>query len=417
MIQLRPYQIDIAAKAAELLRQYHIAYLAVEVRCGKTLMSLQAATDYGAERVLFVTKKKAISSIEKDYAALQPPFAIVITNYESVHKYESIHFDLVILDEAHCLGQFPLPAERTKVLKQLCEGLSIIYLSGTPTAESFSQIFHQFFVSSFSPFAKYKNFYKWAKEYVIIKKKYVFNRELNDYSHAKQHLIEAATKHLFLTYTQAEAGFKEEVKEYVLEVQMKPATYALAHKLQYSRLHIGKRGEEILADTAVKLMQKLHQVYSGTVLTEDKQAIIFDDSKARFIEQQFKGKKIAIYYKFTAEFTQLLHAFGDKLTLSPEEFNSRTDKWFVSQIQSGREGVNLSTADALVMYNIDFSAVSYQQVRARMQAKDRVKECSLYWLFSKDGIESRVYEAVMEKRDYTLRYFSKDYQLLKQPIE
>jgi hypothetical protein len=41
------------------------------------------------------------------------------------------------------------------------------------------------------------------------------------------------------------------------------------------------------------------------------------------------------------------------------------------QIVAGREGVNLSTADALVFYNIDFSATSYWQARARLQTKDR----------------------------------------------
>jgi hypothetical protein len=34
-------------------------------------------------------------------------------------------------------------------------------------------------------------------------------------------------------------------------------------------VHIGKNGEEIIADTEVKFMQKLHQIYSGTVLPEE----------------------------------------------------------------------------------------------------------------------------------------------------
>ena len=82
---------------------------------------------------------------------------------------------------------------------------------------------------------------------------------------------------------------------------------------------------------------------------------------------------------------------------------------FVSQIVSGREGLNLSSADALVFYNIDFSAVSYWQSRARIQTKDRTKESKIYYVFAEKGIEDKIYKAVMDKKDYTLSHFKKDF--------
>jgi hypothetical protein len=63
------------------------------------------------------------------------------------------------------------------------------------------------------------------------------------------------------------------------------------------------------------------------------------------------------------------------------------------------------------MYNIDFSAVSYWQSRARLQTKDRVKAAKVYWIFSEGGIESKIYQAVQNKKDYTLNYFKKDYKI------
>jgi hypothetical protein len=95
----------------------------------------------------------------------------------------------------------------------------------------------------------------------------------------------------------------------------------------------------------------------------------------------------------------------------PTEFNNNDEGCFISQIVSGREGVNLSTADALVFYNIDFSATSYWQSRARIQTKDRVKEAQIYWIFAEGGIEDKIYKAVMDKRDYTTEYFKKDFGL------
>ncbi len=409
---LRKYQIDIASDACRLLEKYKIAYLAMECRCGKTLTSLQAAKNYGAKKVIFFTKKKAIGSIESDYRELAPDFKLFVTNYEQLPNFQKEGFDLVICDEAHSLSQFPLMSKRAELLKIICAGLPIIYLSGSPTPESFSQIFHQLHISSFSPFAQYKNFYAWVNAgYVTKKTKYIFNRELTDYSYANQEKIEREIKHLFLSYTQKESGFTQFVQETVLKVEMKNSTYLLANKIKNTRVHIGKDGQEIIADTEVKLMQKLHQIYSGTVISETGDAICFDDSKAHFIKHYFKGKKIAIFYKFKAEFTMLLKTFGNSITLSPEEFEASQDKIFCSQVQSGREGINLSTADALVMYNIDFSHVSYIQAQARFQAKNRTKECLLYWIFSDNGIEERIYERVKAKKDYVLYYFKKDFKI------
>jgi hypothetical protein len=416
-MQLRDYQESISTDVAKMLEWLKICYLSMEVRTGKSLTALAAADKYGAKWVLFLTKKKAISSIVADYDNLCPAFKLICTNYEQIYSLSpSYEFDLVILDEAHGLGQFPTPAERTKELKKLCADKPIIYLSGTPTPESYSQLYHQFFISSYSPFKDYKNFYGWAKEFVTVKKKYFYNREINDYSHADKEKIDALTKHLFISYTQAEAGFEQEVKEVVLKVPMAKGTYFLADYLRKHRVYIGKDGQEILADTEVKLMNKMHQIYSGTIIPENKNGIVFDNSKAKFIKEHFAGKKIGIFYKFQAERIMLISVFGfDRLTEDPAEFNERSDKTFFSQIQSGREGVNLSTADCLVFLNIDYAAVSYWQARARLQAKDRVKEAVIYWVFAEGGIEEKIYKAVLDKKDYTLDYFKKDYKIKKQP--
>lgn len=396
----------------------------MEVRTGKTLTALAAAEKYGASRVLFVTKKKAISSIDNDdedtqgdYQKLGPSFQLTTTNYEQLHNIIG-EFDLIIIDEAHSIGQFPKPAERTKLLKRICAGKPVIYLSGTPTPESYSQLYHQFWVSSFSPFAAYASFYKWAVDYVRVRSKFYYNREIKDYSQADKNKIDLATSHLFISFTQEEAGFEQEVKEEILTVKMQEGTYLLADYLRRHRVYVGRGGEEVLADTEVKLLNKMHQVYSGTVIYEDKNSCVFDYTKARFIHKHFAGHKIGVFYKFREERAMLFATYGaDKITEDPQEFNSDEDKTFISQIQSGREGINLSTADCLVFLNIDFSAVSYWQARARMQDKNRTKEARLYWVFSEGGIESKIYERVLDKKDYTLSHFKKDYKIGKAQYE
>jgi hypothetical protein len=193
---------------------------------------------------------------------------------------------------------------------------------------------------------------------------------------------------------------------------MEPSTYFLADRLKRDRVYIGRDNNVIMADTGAKLLSKLHQIYTGTVIDEKNEGLVFDRSKAYWIKENFKGKKIAIFYKYKAEETMLYLTFGyDKFTTDPQEFAKSSDKWFLSQIQSGREGISLSTADALIMLNIDFSAVSYWQARARMQNKDREEASKVYWLFAEGGIEEKIYKAVKDKKDYTFSYFKNDYNI------
>ena len=78
------------------------------------------------------------------------------------------------------------------------------------------------------------------------------------------------------------------------------------------------------------------------------------------------------------------------------------------QIVSGREGVKLSKADCLVFFNIDFSATSYWQARDRMSTIDR-KQNDVYWIFSNFGLERKIYNAVSNKKNYTLKHFKNEF--------
>ena len=171
-------------------------------------------------------------------------------------------------------------------------------------------------------------------------------------------------------------------------------------------LVIEGKTETLLADTPVKLMQKLHQLYSGTVKFESGNSLVLDPSKAEFIKEYFKGKKIGIFYKFTAELKALKDVFGDSLVTELEHFNG-TDKNIALQIVAGREGISLREAEALVYYNIDFSATSYWQSRDRMTTKERLTS-DVYWVFAKRGIEKKIYKAVSQKKTYTLNHFKHD---------
>jgi len=313
MIHFRDYQEDIIQKATGVLKQYGFVYLSMEVRTGKTLTSLGALDLMSVNKVLFITKKKAIGSIIVDYKLLKPSFELEVINYESLHKVKQRGWDAIVCDEAHTLGAFPKPNKRAKQVKSLLLNNSclVMLLSGTPTPESFSQMYHQVYGLLMNPFREHKTFYKFAKEYVNVSQKKINGFLINDYTRAKSTVLDAM-KPFMISYTQKEAGFESTIKERVLIVEAPQSIYNMCNKLKRDLVVEGDN-EVILADTSVKLMQKLHQMYSGTVKFEGGNSMVLDTFKAEYIQEYFKDQKIAIFYKFKEEYNALKLVYGDKL--------------------------------------------------------------------------------------------------------
>lgn len=410
-MNFRDYQKRIIDEGSKIISDYGMLYLAMEVRTGKTLTALGICEKINADRVLFLTKKKAISSIEHDYKMLNPNFELQVINYESSHKID-LGFcpNVIVADEAHSLGAFPKPSSRAKRLRGDLQAWDskLILMSGTPTPESFSQMYHQVYGCKSNPFKEYKNFYRWAEDYVNKKQVRYGIQMSTDYSNTRNTMVIEAMSPYTISFTQDEAGFASTIEEEILYVDMKPNTYSMCKFLQKHKVLEGDN-EIVLADTGVKLMQKLHQLYSGTIIFESKNSMILDLSKANFIKERFKGKKIGLFYKFKAELKALQEVFGDNLTTDLDEFNE-TGKNIALQIVSGREGISLREAAYIVYYNIDFSATSYWQSRDRMTTKDRMYN-KIYWVFSRNGIEDKIYKAVNNKKDYTLKHFKRDFEI------
>jgi hypothetical protein len=451
MIQLRPEQRPKCDEAKKILLEKNAVYLAGEVRTGKTPISLVTAYEVGWKRVCVLTKKTAITGFEKfNPKALFQKITIMnyVNNYRNIDKMSSDDYDGFIIDEAHNLGAFPTPGKSTTSIKNLIRDKPVIFLSGTPTPESYSQAYHEFWVCNFGPFQRYWNpknkgsgFYKWAKDFVKqyeykddegntrykVKQRFVYGNTVNDYSEAKEAEVKHAIRPYMVYLTQEEAGFKSLVEEEILYVPIDKKLYQLMKILKRDSYYRMKCGDEIIVETGVRMQSLFHQISSGTlnitILEPGENGKLkkrhirhsLDESKAWFIKSKFAGQKIAIFYKFIQEGNIIRKVFQNH-TNDENVFNSSSDSTYVRQMISGREGTNVSTADAVVMYNIDFSATTYWQIRARMQEKERIKASKLYWTFSEHGIEKKVYKAVVKKQDYTLSYFKKDLKAWELPL-
>ena len=399
--KLRDYQKNNAKECTEIILKYGLVYLQHEVRCGKTLTALQIAKNVNAKKILFLTKKKAIESILSDYRNFNFTFDIEVINYESLHKV-TFKPDLIVCDEASTLGAYPKPSKRTKLIKLKYSNLPIIFLSGTPATESYSQWFHQFWVSKKSPFRNYVNFYKWAKDFTTEAFIYTNYGQAKDYSKAKIKEIDNVIFNVVHKFTQKKAGFVNKLNKQIHYVTLKNSTYKVINKLKKDRVVEGKN-EVILADTAVKLMSKEHQLGSGSIIFESGKSAILDNTKAIFIKDNFKNKKLAILYYFKEELQMLLDTFGDDCTTDLNEFNI-TDKHYLGQQYSSAMGVNLSKADCLVYLNFGFSGTNYHQSLDRLTIKTR-EITDIHFIIAKNTIDYKIWQTIEQKNNFTKKIY------------
>lgn len=395
-MKLKNNQIVKSKQIAEIIDKYNIAYLFGEVRSGKTGTALNVAKLLETKKTLIITKKKAIGDIEKQYNYFGFSFDLTVINYESLHKLEDFAYDFVIIDEAHSISAFPKPSQRTKLIRGKFYSKRILLMSGTPAIESYSQWYHQFWISIFSPFSEYKNFYRWADKFVNKKEKKIGTHSIICYSDSKVEPIDAVLKPYVVKMTQADAGIKISIEENILYVETPDKIKKVAETLLRDRVVKGKE-KYIIADTPAKLQSKIHQIYNGSCIVEDEngitEAVVLDTFKVDFIKECFKDKKIIVMYYYQAEKIMLEKAGVDHIQ------------------QSSTEGVNLSDYDVIVYLNFGFSGKNFVQSRDRLSSVTRTKKNQIYFIFERGGINEKIYNRVSKKQDFNLRTFKKDFGL------
>lgn len=413
MLELRPYQVELIDDCVKTLHRYKLVYLAAQTRTGKTFMSLFAAKEYNAKHILFLTKKKALKSIEHDYNLGEFTFKLELLSVDSAHKASGNH-DFVIMDEAHCIGSFPKASKRAKTIKPLVGDLPCMLLSATPSPESFSQLYHQFGISNHSPWSSHKNFYSWAREYVKVTHKRISGLMIRDYSKTFDKKVLIDKKHYMIDISQKEAGFKAKIDERFLNVKMKDGTCNLFRAI----MDCGIASNDfmiVLGDTAAKRKSKCHQLASGTVISEQG-PFLLDLSKANAIKDDMSTSghsKAVIFYKFKAELELIKIAFKTEnydVTDDPEEFEKRDNVIFTSQFLSGREGIKLASSSILYVYNIDYAWLSYEQTKNRIMSFEKGENPQLVFVFSDLDIEKKIYTVVKSKKKYTALHFKKDFR-------
>jgi hypothetical protein len=400
-MELYKHQKQMINEATPILEKFNLVYIAAETRTGKTLATIFLLKDK-YKSILVVTKKKAISSWNSDLK-LANAKNFIVTNYESVHKVPDIDYDVIVLDESHSIGAYPKPSQRAKNIKLIAKGKRIVYLSATPSAETYSQIYHQLWVSSYSPFNEV-NFYKWYKNHGEDDSFIFQGRTVRKYKAAYGDLIMSKINHLIVRMTKQLANFDVLVEEKIHLVDAAPG-YVEGIKVFEKHRVLRINDYKVTAETPPDTVSKSHQLSGGTLKINDEVSVITSTHKVDYILRNLcNDKKIVVLCNYIKE-RQLLLSMLPSSTDSVEKFKSEDYKFFVGHVKTYSEGVDFSYADSMIIYSLNFSATTYLQSRERLANKKRVKPIVVHYLFTKEGIDSYIYEAVSNKMNFTSRYY------------
>lgn len=394
-IQPWTQQVQVAAEALPILKTYGIVYLAMEERTGKSLTALLIAEQTTAKKVGIITKKKAFD----DWAALVQAYPIegvevIVTTYHQYHKCDLDSVDLFILDESHnYLSAFPKPSAMQKKLRMRTYNSPIIFSSATPHAQGYQQLYHQFQMTKYSPWASYQNFYRWFKVYGTMYTITVQSREINMYDKCDEERILACCQHLFISYTRKELGFEQEPEDRLHYVELADVTKQVYNTLLDDNIIMLEAGE-LVCDTSSKLRFALHMLEGGVAKIGKADIVLRNTEKVEYIKKVFGDHaKLVIMYNYKAEKIKL---------------ESHFKKARLLQATSYAEGVDLHTYDDLVIYSQDFSTARHTQRRARQANMKRKDPIHVHYILVKKAISEQVYKTVsVNKKNFVDSVFKR----------
>lgn len=393
---MTPYdhQIQLANDGLAILKQYGIAYIAAEERTGKTLSAILIAEMTNVESVLVITKKKALGGWHETLAAYAHTKDYTVTNYHQAGKLKP-GYDLIILDEAHnYISAFPKVGKIWKEVAPLCAGRPILYLSATPKAQGPQQLYHQFKLSSYSPWKKHPTFYSWFKLYGKPYDIEISGIPIRQYDKCDAELIMGTCEHLFVTRTRKELGFAHEPEDELHYIKLDDATRYVYNELLEHNIVELKAGM-LVCDTKSKLRVSLHMLEGGVAKIDKQYIVLANREKIDHILRKFGDTEdLVIMYNYIAEQTKLEAVFK---------------KARILQATSFAEGVDLHKHKHLVIYSQDFSTARHTQRRARQANMKRDTPITVHYLLVKKGLSEQVYNTVsVNKRNFVDTVFVKD---------
>lgn len=427
-----PHQVYAVVAALTTLQSTGGFYLQHYVGTGKTRTSLTTARALGAKRVLVLAPPVALGVWTREIdrwwpghppvvlvrhtVPPLPAVAIALTNYEQLVGTEGerrvkalIRWkpDLLICDEAHMIKS--PTSQRTRATRRIAAVSRYkLLMSGTP-AHSPLDWWSQYRI--IAP----KDHPLWGKPFTYYKERVALlggpeGRWVIGFK--PDGVLEAEKAMEPYTHRAGPLALPTPI-ETVIPVELSPAerrTYEEIRRHLVARFPDGSVAE---ASTALVEYLRLAQVSCGHIVDTDGNLKVLGDSKLRacmdLIDER-SDQKIVVAFRFLANVPQVAKELERRgrpyyIITGDTPVRERWDKEasfqtkkdnavMLVQIRAGGVSISFTAASSLIIFSLDPSAITFQQLIGRVWRPGQVRHVQILPLIGDKTIDAVMYEAV-----------------------
>jgi len=385
-----PHQIKAASEITQVLRTKGLAYLFGEVRSGKTRTMIKVCESSKKKRILVLTKKQAIGGVERELKAVGAKKHYTVTNFEKAAKLTPGDYDFAVIDEAHCIGPRGKPTQRVKAIHALTYELPVLLMSGSPMSESPLSVYHQFWVTKYSPFAEFKTFYKFFAKYGIPCGIPINGRIVEQYKKARPELLKFIEPWI-VRMTQEDAGIEYKAIDKVHKVHLNSDTLAILETIKEDKV-INLDGHTIAMESDMKERVVLHQLEAGALKLDD--GNIIETSSTEIVDY------IRDTWGDRPEIAIMAHFHSTK-----QKIETHLPNVHVFSSDGHAEGTDLSNYEHFIIVNTGYSGAKHIQRRDRGVNINRSREAVVHHIVCEGQLSEAVYKAVSKKKDFNIQSF------------
>lgn len=322
-----------------------------------------------------------------------------VINYDLIIRRPELlkcNFDTIMLDESSMIKNDT--AKRTKAILKLKTN-NVILLSGTPTGGKYEELYSQLKLLGWS-ITKRQYYSEFIKTINIDVGGFKFPKVVG-YKNVGR--LKRKMREYGCDFLKTDEVFDLPQQTFTDIRVNAPAEYKQFAKNKI--VEIG--GAELIGDTTLTAMLYSRQL-CGAYAADKLKAV------ADLIEST--NDRLIIFYNFNIELFEL-KKICKALKRSTSEVNGTTkdldayenkpDSVTLIQYQSGAMGLNLQLANKIIYFAPPLSSELYEQSKKRIHRLGQSRPCFYYRLICKNTIETKIYEVLEQRNDYTERLFLK----------
>ena len=352
---------------------------------------------------------KVLGNPKQRLQAMNKPADIYVTNRENtewlVREYfDKWPFDMVVIDE---LSSFKSSkANRFRALRKVRPYFKrIVGLTGTPAPNSLIDLWPQLYLLDGGK--------RLGKTITSYREQYFKPGERNQYVVYKWNLKDGADKAIHdkisdICISMSAKDYLDLPERINREVVVKlPEVAEKLYKQMEKELIFELEGNDIVADTAAVLTNKLLQMANGAVYDENKNVQEIHNAKLEAlgdIIEAANGKPVLVFYNYKHDCIRIKEYLKG---YKPKELKDSEDikLWNQGKIPvllvhpaSAGHGLNLQAGgNIIVWFGLTWSLELYQQANARLDRQGQTEHVIVHHLIAKGTVDEDVMRALSNK--------------------